>query len=75
MDTWITASPAYRDLLDAHWYTKYQWAFYWAVTTMISVGYGDIVPYNVYENAFTIITMFISCIMFAYNINSVWSII
>lgn len=28
------------------WYEQYVWAYYWAVTTMLSIGYGDIVVSN-----------------------------
>lgn len=42
---------------------------------MISVGYGDITPKNTPEVLITVFTMFISCILFAYSINSIWEVI
>jgi hypothetical protein len=38
--TWITA----LDLHEAGWFQKYLTAFYWAVVTIITVGYGDVIP-------------------------------
>jgi potassium voltage-gated channel Eag-related subfamily H protein 1/potassium voltage-gated channel Eag-related subfamily H protein 5 len=42
---------------------------------MISVGYGDITPKNTPEVLITVFTMFVSCIVFAYSINTIWEVI
>ena len=42
---------------------------------MISVGYGDITPRNTSEVIMTSFSMFVSCILFAYSINSIWEVI
>lgn len=52
-----------------HWFVKYTSALYFAVTTMITVGYGDIVPVTFYEILFVTIAMFVSCGVFAYSFN------
>ncbi|KAL4465902.1 hypothetical protein ABPG74_004139 [Tetrahymena malaccensis] len=53
----------------------YLYALYWSITTMISVGYGDVTPVAPYEVLVCIISMMCSCILFAYSINSIWFII
>lgn len=54
---------------------RYVTALYWAFTTMITVGYGDIVPQNNYEMIVTISCMFCSCAYFALIIGNMGSLI
>ncbi len=41
---------------------------------MMTVGYGDIVPQNSLEMAFTLITVLFGCIVFGYNLNKIGNI-
>ena len=49
-------------------------ALYYSVITMITIGYGDITPVNVYEKLYVIVMTFCSCATFAYAVNVVGSI-
>ena len=60
---------------NVHWFVKYTYSLYFAVTTMITVGYGDIVPTNAYEVVFVIFAMFVSCGVFAYSFNLVGDLV
>jgi hypothetical protein len=42
---------------------------------MISIGYGDVTPKNIYEIGYTICVQFLSCLLYAYSINEIWEII
>lgn len=44
-------------------------AFYYVVVIMCTVGFGDISPENDYEIFICIITILLSCGVFAYAIN------
>lgn len=60
---------------DAPWEVKYISAFYFSITTMITVGYGDIHPYTSYEILFGIFSMVLASAIFGYSMSSLMFII
>lgn len=70
---------------DEEWKLKYLDSFYFSTVTMLSVGYGDIVPISIsyayfsfldsLEKILSIIFMMIACIQLSYSVNTVGEII
>lgn len=54
---------------------QYVYAVYWGVTTMTTVGLGDLLPANIYEVLALSLFMFISCGTFAYSFNAIGDIL
>ena len=59
----------YIGITHAKWSTHYNDSLYWAVTTIVTVGYGDITPQNEYEIAVTIFIELSGSALFGYLIN------
>jgi hypothetical protein len=49
-------------------------SIYWSITTMLTVGYGDVLPVNYKEKLYAIATMLIGCCLFGYIMNSIGGI-
>jgi hypothetical protein len=61
--TWLTE---YRDgeLLDASIWSQYLLCIYWALMTLTTVGYGDIVPTNDLERVVVFLSLLVGAIVF-----------
>lgn len=77
---WAAAST-FNITTDANWMVrigiqddndkqKYIASVYWAVVTVLTVGYGDIIPVNVYEKVFTCIILAAGVAIFSYMLSS-----
>jgi hypothetical protein len=62
----------YQDMPDVELYIT---AFYFTVTTLVTVGYGDITAYSVEEKLLCIILMLIGVISFSFATGALASII
>ena len=71
MKTWIDN----KNLQNADWGTKYIYSIYWALTTMVTVGYGDITPQNPYEIVFCSFTILSGSLVFGYCLNRIGTLL
>jgi hypothetical protein len=71
-ESWISnPEGGITDGLDSDRQTKYITAFYWVVTTLATVGYGDIKGYTWEEYAFNMFVEFIGIAFFSFIMGSI----
>lgn len=70
-DTWIYKTHS----LDDEPFILYMSSIYFTVTTVLTVGYGDITPYNPVEKLFCIILMISGVLLFSFATGSLTSMI
>lgn len=56
-------------------FNKYIFSLYYIVVVMNTVGFGDVVAQTINEKIFTICFIYVACVIFAYTINSVGTIL
>ena len=68
-DSWAVSGIV--SVTDRAWGHQYLTSLYWAVTTMVSVGYGDIRAHNESEMVYAAFTMLFGTILYGYFIGSI----
>ncbi|EAR82538.2 zinc knuckle protein (macronuclear) [Tetrahymena thermophila SB210] len=67
LDNWISV----QKLDNSDWVVLYINSIYFTIITMITIGYGDIAPINIYEKIYVCFMTFITCGLFAYCVNCI----
>ncbi|CAK60746.1 unnamed protein product (macronuclear) [Paramecium tetraurelia] len=70
-DSWIQ----YKFLDQQPWQAQYLEAFYFAIVTMLTIGYGDNVPKSSNEKIVAIFFIMGACLWFSYSVNTIGIII
>lgn len=70
-ETWVIR----YDVLDLDADQKYLMALYWAITTLCTIGYGDIVPYTTLEKVIGVIWILAGVFTLSYSIGYLNSIL
>lgn len=76
--TWVellATNTGGRPLDEVPRWSQYITCIYWAVTTMTTIGYGDIVPSNTEERIVTLIAELVGSSVFLYGLTQVTSLI
>ena len=63
--TWVDKA----NLQGKPWYVLYIYSYYWANTTMVTVGYGDLTPNNFFEATIVTLIEIVGTAIFGYMIN------
>ena len=66
-DNWLV----FKGLVDDDWLSRYIYSLYFAIVTMVTVGYGDISSQNSTECTVNIILIIYGCAVFAFTINEI----
>ena len=69
--SWLDKAFSDYSLKNSDWRSLYLFSLYWSLTTMITVGYGDITPTNPREMGFVILAMIIGCGLFGYCLSNI----
>jgi len=61
-NSWVRTS----DLIEAHHSRIYLVSFYWALQTLLTIGYGDVLPGTTFEMNYANMWMFFGLIFYSY---------
>ncbi|MFT5137136.1 MAG: hypothetical protein ACI8XV_002173 [Arenicella sp.] len=70
-DSWVVL----EEIVDADRGTQYIRSLYWSITTMTTVGYGDITPNRNVEYLFASLAMLLGASLYAYIIGNIASLV
>ena len=72
--TWVSSYDDGRGV-DAPPDVQYLYAVYWALTTLTTVGYGDITPTNDIERIYSLFALLLGALVFGYMLSSIGSLV
>ena len=70
--TWITSYGGEDERTAGEYYI---WSIYWALTTLTTVGYGDIIPTNDIERLYALMALLLSALVFGAMISNISTLV
>jgi|EP00966_Prymnesium_polylepis_P042398 hypothetical protein len=70
--TWITSYGGEDERTAGEYYI---WSIYWALTTLTTVGYGDIIPTNDIERLYCLMALLLSALVFGAMISNISTLV
>ena len=72
--TWVTSYDE-GSAVDGPVSRQYIFSIYWALTTLTTIGYGDITPTNMAERYYCLFAMLVGAMMFGYMMSTIGSMV
>ena len=72
---WIINSYCYPNIIDLPFVWQYSYSFYYAVVTLTGTAYGDLVPLNQTETAYTFGAVALPMVVYAYLFSVIYNAI
>ena len=72
--TWVMSYDG-GSAYDAPVSKQYVYSVYWSLTTLTTIGYGDITPTNMHERYYCLFAMLIGALMFGYMLSTIGSMV
>lgn len=71
----LDGNTTFADQVVVYGYRRYLRALYWSVTTLATIGYGDLTPTTDAQIAYTMVVMFLGVALYGYVIGNVTSLL
>jgi hypothetical protein len=72
---WLTSSYAYANIIDEPFWVRYSYSFYYAISILSGIAYGDLTPQNPIETVYSFFIMLLPLVIYSYIFNAIYDVI